>query len=101
MRGCENIQRRGVDWFGETGSPVEEVMALSHGPGKFCFFSVYSQTLGFQSSFSYYLPPTHKSVQHCAWHIGKLSKLFAKLIYKIQDSGHCFSFFPLFSPTPT
>ena len=26
VRGCENIQPRGVDWFGETGSPVEEVM---------------------------------------------------------------------------
>lgn len=42
MRGCENIQRRGVDWFGETGSPVEEVM-LSHMAQKnsvfFCVFT--------------------------------------------------------------
>ena len=69
-------------------------------PRKILFSSVYSQTLSFQCSISYNLPPARRSVQHSAWRVGKLSKLFAKLMYKIQGSGHCLSFFPLFFPTP-
>ena len=60
-RGCENIQPRGVDWFGETGSPVEEVMLSQMVQENSVFFCVFTD---FELSILYLLLPS-SHLQKC------------------------------------